>query len=46
VHPTLERLETAFAGLDAYNQERAKPAEEQAKKRQGAANVKTLAQTA
>src|SRR5215471_7935226 len=45
VHPTPERLETAFAGLDAYNQERAKAAKEKAEK-QAADNTKTLAQTA
>src|SRR5262249_41037085 len=28
VHPTHERVETAFAGLDAYNQERARAAKE------------------
>ena len=31
VHPTPERLETAFAGLDTYNQKRAKAAKEKAK---------------
>jgi integrase len=41
VHPTPERLELAFAGLDAYNQERAKAAEEKAQQ-----EAKTLAQTA
>jgi len=45
VHPTPERVETAFAGLDAYNQERAKAAKEKAEK-ETAANTKTLAQTA
>jgi hypothetical protein len=46
VHPTPERIEAAFAGLDAYNRERAKAAEEQAKKKTEAAESKTLAQTA
>jgi integrase len=32
VHPTPERIELAFAGLDAYNQERAKAAKEKADK--------------
>lgn len=41
VHPTPERLEIAFAGLDAYNQERAKAAEEKAQN-----EAKTLAPTA
>src|SRR5215813_3648619 len=45
VHRTPERVETAFAGLDAYNQERAKAAKEKAEK-EAAANTKTLAQTA
>ena len=45
VHPTPERLETAFAGLDAYNQERAKAAQEKAEK-EAAKNAQTLAQTA
>jgi integrase len=45
VHPTPERLETAFAGLDAYNQERAKAAKEKAEK-EATGEAKTLAQTA
>ena len=45
VHPTPQRVEIAFAGLDAYNQERARAAKEKAEK-ETAANAKTLAQTA
>jgi len=42
VHPTPERLEIALAGLDVYNQERVKAAEERAQKEA----AKSLAQTA
>jgi hypothetical protein len=42
VHPTPERVEMAFAGLDAYNQECVQAAIIQAEK----AAAKTLAQTA
>jgi hypothetical protein len=45
VHPTPERIETAFAGLDTYNQERATAAKDKAEK-QASVNAKTLAQTA
>src|SRR5262249_55249335 len=45
VHPTPERVETAFAGLDAYNQERTKTAEEKLKN-EAPDRPKTLVQTA
>ena len=45
VHPTPERLEAAFAALDAYNQDQSKAAKEKAEKK-AAADTKTLAQTA
>jgi hypothetical protein len=45
VHPTPERLEAAFAALDAYNQDQTKAAKEKAEKK-ATANAKTLAQSA
>ena len=44
VHPTPERIELAFASLDAYNEERRAAAEEKAE--QEAATFETLVQTA
>jgi len=45
VHPTPERLEAAFAALDAYNQDQSKAAKEKAEKK-ATTDTKTLAQTA
>jgi hypothetical protein len=45
VHPTPERLETAFAGLHAYNQERAQAAKAKSEK-ETATKTKALSQTA